>query len=90
MDGKPVVSIEYCTVCNFLARATWMAQEILAALGPHLAGVSIVPGRGGVFDIRLDGDLLFSNRDAGRFPEPREVKDAIRSRLGLEPSHRHS
>ena len=89
-NGKPVVSIEYCTACNFLARAAWMAQELLAALSPHVAGVSIIPGSGGVFDVRLDGDLVFSNKAAGRFPEPREVKDAIRARLGLEPLRHHS
>src|SRR3972149_4716450 len=89
MSKKPSVSIEYCTVCNFLARAAWLAQELLAAHGQDLSGVTLVPGRGGVFEIRIDGELVFSQKEAGRFPEPREIKDALRARLGLGPTPRH-
>jgi selenoprotein W-related protein len=89
MAGKPTVSIEYCTVCNFRARAAWLAQELLAALEGEIGGVTLLPGRGGIFEVRMEGETLFSNREAGRFPEPREVKDAIRAALGLEPAPRH-
>jgi selenoprotein W-related protein len=90
MSNKPTLSIEYCTVCNFRGRATWLAQELLASLEPELGGVTLVPGRGGVFDVRLDGETVFSYKEAGRFPEPRELKDLLRERLGLEPSERHA
>ena len=87
--GKPTLSIEYCTVCNFRGRAAWLAQEVLTTSESDLAGVVLVPGRGGVFEVRIDGDLVFSRRDAGRFPEPREIKDAVRAALGQEPAPRH-
>ena len=87
---KPTLSIEYCTVCNFRGRAAWLAQELLAAHEADLAGVVLVPGRGGIFDVRLDGELLFSQKQQGRFPEPGEIKDALRSKLGLGPSRRHA
>jgi predicted Rdx family selenoprotein len=32
-----------------------------------------------VFDVRVDGQLIFSKHQLGRFPEPDEVEDAIRS-----------
>lgn len=86
---KPTLTIEYCTVCNFRGRAAWLAQEVLAAHEADLAGVTLVPGRGGVFDVRLDGELLFSEKEAGRFPEPRQIKDALRARLGLGPPKGH-
>lgn len=89
MSAKPVLSIEYCTVCNFRGRAAWLAQELLASFEAELAGVTLVPGRGGVFDVRLGGERLFSQKEAGRFPEPGELKDLIRARLGLEPKRRH-
>ena len=89
MTGKPVVSIEYCIVCNFRARAAWLAQELLAALEGELGGVTLVPGRGGIFEVRLEGEPVFSNKEADRFPEPREVKDALRAKLGLPPVSRH-
>lgn len=89
MDQKPVVSIEYCTQCNFRGRAAWLAQEVLSALETEVGGVTLVPGRGGIFAVRIDGETIFSNKESERFPEPREVKDAIRARLGLEPKPRH-
>jgi selenoprotein W-related protein len=90
MAGKPTVSIEYCTVCNFRSRAVWLAQELLAALEQDVAGITLVPGRGGVFDVRLDSEIVFSQKEAGRFPEPRELKDRLRERLGLDRAPRHS
>ncbi len=89
MSDKPIVSIEYCTVCNFLARAAWLAQELLATHGGDVAGLTLVPGRGGVFVVRIDGEVVFSQKEAGRYPEPREIKDALRAKLGLEPTPRH-
>ena len=34
---------------------------------------TIVPGSGGEFEITLDGRLIFSKRQEGRFPDPEEV-----------------
>ena len=90
MAGKPTVSIEYCTVCNFRGRAVWLAQELLAAVEGELAGITLVPGRGGVFDLRLDGELVFSQKEAGRFPEPRELKELLWKKLGLDAGRRHA
>jgi selenoprotein W-related protein len=40
----------------------------------------LVKGAGGVFEVRLDGELLFSKKKAGRFPDPGEIEGAIASR----------
>jgi len=42
--------------------------------------VTLVEGRGGVFDVVVDDDLVFSKRSAHRFPEPGEILDLIRAR----------
>lgn len=89
MDKKLAVSITYCIICNFRGRAAWLAQELLAAHEGDIAEVSLVPAREGLFEVRFDGQLVFSRRDLGRFPEPREVKDAMREALGLEAKPRH-
>ena len=89
MDNKPAVSITYCRICGFRGRAAWLAQELLAANEEELAGVTLVPGRGGIFEVRIDEELVFSYKEAGRFPEPRELQDAVRASLGLDPTSRH-
>jgi predicted Rdx family selenoprotein len=40
----------------------------------------LVEGRGGVFDVRAYGDLIFSKQAEYRFPEAQEIIDAIRAR----------
>lgn len=78
---RPRVEIEYCTQCRFVLRAGWLAQELLLTFSTELGEVALVPGQGGVFDVRLDGDLLFSRQQAARFPESKELKRLVRDRI---------
>lgn len=84
------VEITYCTQCGWLPRATWMAQELLTTFALDLGEVALRPGRGGVFEVRLDGELLFSRKDAGRHAEPSEIKRAIRDRIAPGRSLGHT
>jgi selT/selW/selH-like putative selenoprotein len=47
---------------------------VLTAAGHDAAAV---PGGKGQFDVLLDGELVFSKRSAGRFPEEDEVVAAL-------------
>ncbi len=89
MEKKLAISITYCVICNFRGRAAWLAQELLAAHEGDIAEVALIPAREGLFEVRFDDQLVFSRREQGRFPEPREVKDALREALGIEPNPRH-
>lgn len=87
---KQVVEIEYCTQCRWLLRAAWIAQELLTTFDTDLTSVNLTPGTGGIFDIRLNGVLLFSRKAAGRFPESKEIKQLIRDVIDPERSLGHS
>jgi selenoprotein W-related protein len=39
-----------------------------------------VKGSGGVFEVIADGELIFSKKQAGRFPAPSEIEDALAAR----------
>ncbi len=86
----PRVEIEYCTQCRWLLRAGWTAQELLTTFTAELGEVALVPGSGGVFDIRLDGLSIYSRKDAGRFPEMKELKQLVRDRIAPERDLGHS
>jgi 3-hydroxyisobutyrate dehydrogenase len=75
---RPHVTILYCTQCNWLLRAGWMAQELLQTFGDALGQVGLVPGTGGVFEIRLDGALIWERKRDGGFPGPKELKQRVR------------
>jgi selT/selW/selH-like putative selenoprotein len=74
----PSVTITYCTQCNWLLRAGWMAQELLQTFGNDLGAVALVPGTGGVFEIVLDGTLIWERKRDGGFPDAKELKRRVR------------
>jgi selT/selW/selH-like putative selenoprotein len=39
----------------------------------HRVECQLIEGSGGVFDVRLDGKLIYSKQQTGRFPEDEEV-----------------
>ncbi|UCG17456.1 MAG: Rdx family protein [Phycisphaerales bacterium] len=51
-----------------------LADAIKAKFGIE---AECVEGGGGIFDVRLDGKLIYSRHQTGRFPEHREVLTAI-------------
>jgi selenoprotein W-related protein len=80
-EKRPRVEIAYCSQCRFILRAGWLAQELLMTFATDLGEVALIPGEGGIFEIRLDGEVLFSRKREGRFPEAKEVKQKIRDRV---------
>ena len=69
VQERPKVEITYCRQCRWLLRATWMAQELLTTFEDEIGSVVLTPGTGGVFTVQADGQLIWSRKDAGRFPE---------------------
>jgi selenoprotein W-related protein len=76
--SKNIVEITYCTQYRWLLRAAWLAQELLTTFEQDLYSVALKPGTGGIFEITLNGALIFSRKASGRFPEAKEVKQLIR------------
>lgn len=77
----PRVEIEYCRQCRWMLRAAWLAQELLTTFEIELGEVALVPGTGGVFVVRVNGEEVFSRAEAGRFPESKELKQLVRDRI---------
>ena len=90
MQRTPRVEIEYCTQCRWLMRAAWTAQELLTTFQDELKEVALVPGKGGVFEVRLDGETVWSRSAEGRHAEITELKQRIRDRVAPGRSLGHS
>uniref|UniRef100_A0A0G4I521 Selenoprotein W-related protein n=1 Tax=Chromera velia CCMP2878 TaxID=1169474 RepID=A0A0G4I521_9ALVE len=76
-----------------MLRAAWTAQELLTTFEGSLGEVSLIPNHekpGGIFDIRLDGKIVFSRKEAGRFPEMKEVKQLVRDIVDPDKSLGHA
>ncbi|GJE32192.1 SelT/SelW/SelH family protein [Methylobacterium oxalidis] len=88
MDGtpdvalpKPRIAISYCTQCNWLLRAAWMAQELLSTFRDDLGEVALVPGTGGVFEIVVGPEAIWERTRDGGFPDIKTLKQRVRDRL---------
>jgi selenoprotein W-related protein len=78
MHRSPRLEIEYCTQCRWMLRAAWLAQELLTTFQTELGEVALIPGIGGVFDVRVDGAVIWSRALEGRHAELKEVKQRLR------------
>ena len=88
--GVHRVEIRYCRLCNWLLRAGWMAQELLSTFGEDLAAVTLVPdSTGGVFEIRLDEELVWSRKQQDGFPDIAELKRIVRDHVAPDRSLGH-
>ncbi|MGH7900522.1 MAG: SelT/SelW/SelH family protein [Thermodesulfobacteriota bacterium] len=81
MKQNARIEIEYCTQCKWLIRAAWMAQELLTTFEAELGEVALKPGTGGVFDIRLGKEIIWSRKEKGRFPDIKELKQIVRDTI---------
>jgi selenoprotein W-related protein len=75
------VEITYCTRCKFLLRAAWLAQELLTTFESDLNEVALRPGSGGIFEVRLNGEVISTNANGGAIPDAGEVKRLLRDRI---------
>lgn len=67
------IQIEYCAPCGYRARAEAAAQALQGRLGLQ---ARLVPGKGGVFRIRVDEQVV-ATRTRGHFPSLEEIVAAV-------------
>jgi len=73
-----------------MLRAAWLAQELLVTFEKELGEVALQPGAGGVFEVRVDGILVWSREAENRFPEAKELKQRVRDQIAPEKQLGHS
>ncbi|WP_437612115.1 SelT/SelW/SelH family protein [Erwinia sp. V71] len=79
MAQAPGVTITYCSQCNWMLRAAWMAQELLNTFSTDLTQVTLVPSSGGIYQIEVAGVLIWDRKTDGGFPDAAEIKRRLRA-----------
>jgi len=88
-SARPALRITYCTQCNWLLRSAWMASEVLSTFALEMGEVTLVPGTGGIFEVTLDGELIWERKRDGGFPDVKQLKSLVRDRIDPERSLGH-
>ena len=81
VSARNCVEIVYCTQCRWLLRAAWMAQELLSTFEHELQALTLIPGGGGVFEVRANGAVVWSRSRDGGFPEIGQLKRLVRDHV---------
>lgn len=55
--------------------------ELEAHFGKPRVSCELIQGSGGIFDVVVDGERLYSKHDTGRFPQYREVIGLIEKKI---------
>lgn len=67
-----------------------MAQELLTTFPDEIGELALVPGTGGVFEVRIGDEVIWSRVDQGRFPDIKELKQLVRDRIAPAKDLGHS
>ena len=65
--------ITYCVMWNYLPDA----ERVSAELKSKGFNVDLIKGSNGVFDVEIDGKLIYTKRNTGRFPSRGELLTLI-------------
>ncbi len=86
-----MIEIQYCTKCRWMLRSAWMAQELLSTFDVELGGVTLIPGDGGIFEVRIAGDrMIWSRKVNGGFPDIKQLKQLVRDAIAPDKDLGHS
>lgn len=64
------ITIEYCSKWNYQPRASRLEEELKSIAG---AEIELISSSGGVFEITVDGRIVFSKAKMRRFPDEGEI-----------------
>ena len=60
-----------------MQRAVWTAAELLSGFQEHIESFDLEMGGGGDFELTIDGEMAYSKRSTGEYPDLKVLKLAI-------------
>lgn len=73
------ISIEYCSVWNYLPKASSLEANIRKKF--KIEDINLIPSSGGVFEVQVNNELIFSKKALGRHPDSDEIEKIIQKKL---------
>ena len=59
-----------------------MTGRLLETFKQKISDMKLVPAGGGCFEVKLDGELVYSKLKTGQFPDEQSIVDAVEKKLG--------
>ena len=58
-----------------------MSGKLLTTFKQQIRELKLIPAGGGAFEVKANGELIYSKLRTGKFPDEQAVLDAVSSRL---------
>lgn len=58
-----------------------MTAKLLSKYKQDLQELKLIPSDGGCFELKIDGELIYSKLETGEFPREQTMIDAVGARL---------
>jgi selenoprotein W-related protein len=79
------INIEYCGECGDAPVALKATEELLTAYEDRISQITLIPSWNGVFEVVMDGKLIFSKTRLGRHARSGELVKIVGERLHAAP-----
>ena len=66
-----------------MQRAVWTVAEVLSNFQDDIESFELEMGGSGDFELTVDGQLTYSKREAGRYPELKEVMTLVAAAIDV-------
>ncbi len=76
------ISIEYCASWNYLPRAASLADELLSNYQHVINDLTLIPSRGGAYEIIVNAHLIYSKKTTKRHANAGEVLNLFQGIVG--------
>ena len=81
---KHKVTIKYCVPCDYSEQALQVTRELIRNYQHAISELVFEMSSGGVFEVKVDGEPLFSKKQLKRHSRPGEVFGLFRKFVGQE------
>jgi len=82
-SNKFNLSIEYCVPCDYSSQALLAATSIIKNFQHSIDRLVLIPGTKGIFDVKINDELVFSKQQIKRFPNEGELINIIENKHAI-------
>jgi selenoprotein W-related protein len=58
-----------------------LTSKLLSTFKQQIKDLKLIPSKGGCFEISINGELIYSKLETGKFPDEKSILETVRKRV---------
>ena len=67
------IKVEFCMQWNYSPKAARFAEDLFSHFRTRIEKMELIPASGGVFEVTVNGEKIYSKDETGLFPSSAEI-----------------